>query len=156
MAKKKLNQFKFYTVLLKCTLVTLIFDNCLSFSKIKAYFVLKKSLQIKKGNIHKWPSTIFDDFRHPYLSCLTIFNLWCVWFFVVILDLPTLKSDVINGRSLSKTSCWVRVLLRKIAHSSAPAILSKKLGPFARTCNPSKWEVDIWDRLEVRRSAMLH
>ena len=31
-----------------------------------------------------------------------------------------------------------------------------KLGPFARTCNPSKWEADIWGWLEVRRSAMLH
>ena len=31
-----------------------------------------------------------------------------------------------------------------------------ELGPFARTCNPSKWEADIWGWLEVRRSAMLH
>ena len=31
-----------------------------------------------------------------------------------------------------------------------------KLGPFARTCNPSKWEADIWGWLEVRRSAMFH
>ena len=31
-----------------------------------------------------------------------------------------------------------------------------KLGSFARTCNPSKWEADIWGWLEVRRSAMIH
>ena len=31
-----------------------------------------------------------------------------------------------------------------------------KLGLFARTCNPSKWEADIWGWLEVRRSAMIH
>ena len=31
-----------------------------------------------------------------------------------------------------------------------------ELGPFAWTCNPSKWEADIWGWLEVRRSAMLH
>ena len=33
---------------------------------------------------------------------------------------------------------------------------SEELGPFAQTCNPSKWEADIWGWLEVRRSAMLH
>ena len=31
-----------------------------------------------------------------------------------------------------------------------------QLGLFARTCNPSKWEADIWGWLEVRRSDMLH
>ena len=32
----------------------------------------------------------------------------------------------------------------------------QQLGRFSRTCNPSKWEADIWGWLEVRRSAMLH
>ena len=36
------------------------------------------------------------------------------------------------------------------------SILSDELGPFVRTCNPSKWEADIWGWLEVRRSAMIH
>jgi hypothetical protein len=35
-------------------------------------------------------------------------------------------------------------------------LLCMKLGPFGRTCNPSKWEADIWGWLEVRRSALLH
>ena len=30
------------------------------------------------------------------------------------------------------------------------------LGPFAWTCNPSKWEAGIWGGFEVRRSAILH
>ena len=33
---------------------------------------------------------------------------------------------------------------------------SKQLGPFSRTCNPSKWEADIWGWLEIRRSTRLH
>ena len=32
----------------------------------------------------------------------------------------------------------------------------RHLGPFAQTCNPTKWEADIWGWLEIRRSAMLH
>ena len=63
------------------------------------------------GNVHKSRPMIFDDFRPTYLPCLTIFNLH-VRFWGVILDpLPTLKSDVIDGRSLYvimmkfKTNC---------------------------------------------------
>ena len=34
--------------------------------------------------------------------------------------------------------------------------LPPELGSFARTCNPSKWEADIWGWHEVMRSAMIH
>ena len=37
-----------------------------------------------------------------------------------------------------------------------PTVFRSELGSFARTCNPSKWEADIWGWLEVRRSAMIH
>ena len=49
------------------------------------------------GNVHKWRPTIFDT---PYLPCPTIFTLWHLIFGVILEPLPTLKWDIIDGRSL--------------------------------------------------------
>ena len=49
---------------------------------------------------------------------------------------------------------WVHILIEKIPISLSDFAI--KLGPIAQTCNPSKWEADIWGWLEVRRSAMIH
>ena len=54
-------------------------------------------------------------------------------------------------------SIVTKVLLMEFNLQWCAKVTTKtKLGPFARTCNPSKWEADIWGWLEVRRSARLH
>ena len=88
---------------------------------------------------------IFDDFRPSFLPCLD--NLtYNVHFWGVILDppsLPTLKLDIINGRSLlyfsNSFSLFQPKVNKKAKKSSQIALLSSKIAteslmPYAVFC----------------------
>ena len=76
----------------------------------------------------------------------------------------TMPPSTIFGRSIKPNStgdilgspyyCVLPLIFKPCNSPAAGSVW--ELGPFARTCNPSKLEADIWGLLEVRRSAMLH
>ena len=63
-----------------------------------------------KGNVHKWRPTIFDYFWSSYLPCPTIFTLYYpIFSWLFLTHLPTLKSEIINGRSLNAATAPLRL-----------------------------------------------
>ena len=96
-----------------------------------------------------WPSQniwiLPKDFFSQFWEHVKIFFMTNNMYYVYLSETEEHLADIEIHLFFVKT--WVNL---NIWHYKEP-----KLGPFAWTCNPSKWEADIWGWLEVR-SAMLH
>ena len=79
---------------------------------------------------------------------------------VFVPDLPKTWPDTLEFcmKRFSSLISWTisKILNWNFCHLRWHLIYLIQLGPFGWTCNPSKWEADIWEWLEVRRSAMLY
>ena len=71
------------------------FKACTTHYRKHFYMFLPRAF--KEGNVHWWRQIVFDDFLPTYR--VRQFLPYYVPFWGVILDLHTLKLDVINGRS---------------------------------------------------------